>query len=138
MAERNIVILGNGGAACHAVSAARHAGFSGKIHMISDIREPAFNPMLAPYYLKGHIAWEHCFPFGADFYKRHEVTCHFGSPVRKLNAQARTVTTEDGFELAWDQCLVATGANAVMPPVPGLSASPLPTRCFVRPQLPLP
>ena len=124
MAERNIVILGNGGAACHAVAAARSAGFAGKIHMISDVREPAFNPMLAPYYLKGLLGWEHCFPFGADFYKRHEVTCHFGSPVRELNAEARTVTTEDGLELAWDQCLVGTGANAVMPPVPGLSESP--------------
>jgi NADPH-dependent 2,4-dienoyl-CoA reductase/sulfur reductase-like enzyme len=124
MAERNIVILGNGGAACQAVVAARNAGFTGAIHMISDVKEPAFNPMLAPYYLKGRLSWEHCFPFGADFYRRHQVTCRFGSPVAELNAEARTVKTEDGFQLNWDQCLVATGANASIPPVPGLRESP--------------
>ena len=81
MTTRRIVILGNGGAACHAVQAVREAGFRGEIVMVSDLREPAFNPMLAPYYLKGLMDWERCYPFGADFYRRHEVTCRFGSPV---------------------------------------------------------
>jgi NADPH-dependent 2,4-dienoyl-CoA reductase/sulfur reductase-like enzyme len=124
MAERNIVILGNGGAACHAVIAARNAGFSGEIHMISDISEPAFNPMLAPYYLKGRLPWQHCFPFGTDFYERYDVTRHFGSPVNELNTETRSVKTEDGLHLQWDQCLIATGANATIPPVPGLMESP--------------
>jgi len=124
MTSRRIVILGNGGAACHAVQAAREAGFGGEIHMLSDTREPAFNPMLAPYYLKGMMDWERCYPFGADFYRRHEVTSHFGSPVVELDAVARTVRTEDGHQLSYDRCLVATGANAALPPVPGLSESP--------------
>lgn len=124
MTTGRIVILGNGGAACHAVQAAREAGFGGEIHMLSDTREPAFNPMLAPYYLKGLMDWERCYPFGADFYRRHEVTCHFGSPVVELDAVVRTVRTEDGHQLRYDRCLVATGANAALPPVPGLSESP--------------
>ena len=124
MATRRMVILGNGGAACHAVQAAREAGFKGEIVMVSDKREPAFNPMLAPYYLKGMMAWEGCYPFGADFYRHHKVSCRFGSPVAELDALSRTVRTEDGHRLDYDQCLVATGANAVLPPVPGLSESP--------------
>jgi len=124
MATGRIVILGNGGAACHAVQAAREAGFRGEIHMLSDTREPAFNPMLAPYYLKGMMEWEKCYPFGADFYRRYGVTCHFGSPVVALDAAAHMVRTEDGHQLDYDQCLVATGANAALPPVPGLSESP--------------
>jgi 3-phenylpropionate/trans-cinnamate dioxygenase ferredoxin reductase subunit len=124
MAKHKMVVLGNGGAACHAICATRAAGFSGEIHMISDIREPAFNPMLAPYYLNGLIAWENCFPFGTDFYRRNHVTCHFGSPVAELDTERQTVKTEAGFQIAWDRCLVATGANAVIPPVPGLKESP--------------
>jgi 3-phenylpropionate/trans-cinnamate dioxygenase ferredoxin reductase subunit len=92
--------------------------------MLSDTREPAFNPMLAPYYLKGMMDWEQCYPFGADFYRHHEVTCHFGSRVVELDAVARWVRTEDGHQMYYDQCLVATGANAALPPVPGLSESP--------------
>lgn len=124
MTNKRIVVLGNGGAACHAVKAIREAGFGGEIHMLSDTREPAFNPMLAPYYLKGMMDWERCYPFGADFYRRHEVACHFGSPVVALDALARTVCTEDGQQMDYDRCLVATGANAALPPVPGLSESP--------------
>ena len=124
MTIKRIVILGNGGAACHAAKAAREADFDGEIVMVSDKREPAFNPMLAPYYLKGMMDWDGCYPFGADFYRRHHVTCRFGSPVVALDAISRAVRTEDGYGLDYDQCLVATGANAVLPPVPGLSESP--------------
>lgn len=124
MSNQRIVIIGNGGAACHAVQAARAAGFGGEIFMFSDVSEAAFNPMLAPYYLKGHLRWRNCFPFGEDFYQRHDVVCHFGSPVVQLDAQARMVRAQDGRQVTYDHCLVATGANASIPPVPGLQESP--------------
>ena len=64
MKNGRIVILGNGGAAIFAAQAARASGYAGEIHMVSDTDMPAFNPMLSPYYLKGVIPWEGCFPFG--------------------------------------------------------------------------
>jgi NADPH-dependent 2,4-dienoyl-CoA reductase/sulfur reductase-like enzyme len=92
--------------------------------MFSDVNEPAFNPMLAPYYLKGRLPWAKCYPFGEDFYRRYDVVCRFGRPVAQLDALARTVSTEDGDQTDYDSCLVATGANATIPPVPGLQNSP--------------
>jgi 3-phenylpropionate/trans-cinnamate dioxygenase ferredoxin reductase subunit len=124
MTSERIVILGNGGAACHAVQAARQAGFEGEIHIFADVDEAAFNPMLAPYYLKGRLPWQGCFPFGQDFYRSHNVICHLGRPVARLDAFARTVQTDTGAPFAYDHCLVATGANATIPPVPGLQESP--------------
>jgi NADPH-dependent 2,4-dienoyl-CoA reductase/sulfur reductase-like enzyme len=91
--------------------------------MLSDVRESAFNPMLAPYYLKGKLEWENCYPFGSDFYRRHDVKCHFGSPVEELDTASKTVLTKDGRRHSYDKCLVATGANASIPPVPGLRES---------------
>ncbi len=123
MTQSGLLLLGNGGAAIHAVSAARSAGFEGEIHQVSDIEGPAFNPMLSPYYLKGIIPWERCFPFGADFYRKHEVTCHFGSAVEMLDPVNKEALLHNGRKVPYGKCLIATGAKALVPPVPGLQES---------------
>lgn len=122
--KQRIVIVGNGGAALHAIKALRNAGFEGSIQQISDAEGAAFNPMLGPYYLKGMISWEHCFPFGSDFYRDHNIECQFGSPVEQIDACNRTITLGNNRHLRYDQCLVATGASVVTPPIPGLSDLP--------------
>lgn len=124
MKSPRLLVLGNGGAAVHAIKAARHAGHTGEIHQVSDTSGPAFNPMLAPHFLKGAIPWENCYPFGPGFYTRYTVQCHFGSRVETLDAVNKTVCLANGEQLSYDRCLVATGAASVMPPVPGLKGSP--------------
>ncbi len=124
MRNGRFVILGNGGSALCAAQAARLSGFQGEIHLISDTDAPAFNPMLSPYYLLGKVAWAGCFPFQASFYRDHDITCHFGSPVESLDAVNRQVTLADGQAFAYDRCLIATGAAPLIPPVPGLRESP--------------
>lgn len=123
MIER-LVILGNGGAAVNAVKGARASGYRGEICLVSDTDTPAFNPMLSPYYLKGTIPWERCFPFGAGFYRDYAVTCVFGSAVESLDAMSQQIRLENGRIISYDRCLVATGASPVIPPVPGLRGSP--------------
>ena len=118
------VILGNGGAAIFAAGAARLSGHRGEIHLVSDTDAAAFNPMLSPYYFKGKIPWERCFPFGMGFYRDHDITCHFGVPVASLDAINQRVALADGRTLPYDRCLIATGAAPVVPPVPGLRESP--------------
>lgn len=124
MRKGSFVILGNGGSAIFAARAARVAGYGGEIHMVSDADAPAFNPMLSPYYFKGKIPWEGCFPFEAGFYRDHDITCHFGASVESLDALNQKVTLTDGQVLCYDRCLIATGAGPVIPPVPGLRGSP--------------
>lgn len=123
MKQSGLLIMGNGGAAIHAVSAARSAGYEGEIHQVSDMEGPAFNPMLSPYYLKGIIPWERCFPFGADFYRKHEVNCHFGSAVERLDPINKEALLNNGRKIHYKKCLIATGAKAMAPPVPGLQES---------------
>jgi NADPH-dependent 2,4-dienoyl-CoA reductase/sulfur reductase-like enzyme len=118
-----LLILGNGGAAAHAIQAARSSGHKGEILLVSDTSGPAFNPMIAPYFLAGKIDFDHCFPFGMKFYKDFDVHCCFGSPVEKLDPVNRDVYLGDGKRLNYDHCLVATGARPVLPPVQGLNNS---------------
>jgi 3-phenylpropionate/trans-cinnamate dioxygenase ferredoxin reductase subunit len=115
------VIVGNGPAAVHACRALRARGYEGRIHLFSDHQEPAYNPMLTPYYLAGHLDRAACFPFGgAQMYSSLGVTAHLGRPVIGLDAEARTVELADGSRMAYDQCLVASGASPVVPAISGL------------------
>lgn len=122
MTER-IVILGNGGTAIHAARAARASGYEGEIHMVSDADTPVFNPMLSPYYLKGTIQWDRCFSFDQTVYVANNITCHFGSPIESLDPLRQEIAFAEGTKLVYDKCLVATGASAVLPPIPGLRDS---------------
>ncbi len=124
MQNERLAILGNGGAAVSAAKAARISGHRGEIHLVSDTNAPAFNPMLSPYYLKGCIPWERCFPLGAGFYRDYDITCHFDAPVESLDAPNQRVVLTDGREFIYDRCLIATGAAPAVPPVPGLRGSP--------------
>jgi NADPH-dependent 2,4-dienoyl-CoA reductase/sulfur reductase-like enzyme len=124
MKTGRIVILGNGGAAVHAARAARDSGYAGEIHVVSDTNIPAFNPMLSPYYLKGVISWEDCFPFGRSFYAEYDITCHFDVTVESLDPINQEIKLAKGTRLPYDRCLVATGASPVIPPISGLKDSP--------------
>ncbi len=128
MHNGRLLILGNGGAALCAARAARASGHLGEIHLASDVEGPAFNPMLAPYFLKGALPWERCFPFGPGFYDAHGITCHFGAAAECLDTLNREVTLANGERLSYDRCLIATGAGPHVPQVPGLKGS---NRTFV-------
>jgi NAD(P)H-nitrite reductase large subunit len=123
MPEPNLLVIGNGGAAIHALQAARASGHSGPLHLVSDMQGRAFNPMLSPYYLAGKILFDDCFPFGEGFYKKFDITCHLGSPVETLDSANKEVILKGGEKLPYDRCLVATGASPLLPPVPGLRTS---------------
>lgn len=118
------IIIGNGGAAIHAVLSLRAAGYDGELHQFTDDIGPAFNPMVAPYFLSGKTQWETCFPFGADFYKKYQVITHHGEKVISLDADASKIKTDRGGVFNYDKCLIATGARPVIPPVEGLRESP--------------
>ncbi|MDC7788800.1 NAD(P)/FAD-dependent oxidoreductase [Rhodoplanes sp. TEM] len=123
MRNGRFVILGNGGAAVSAAEAARLSGYRGEILLVSDVAEPAFNPMLSPYYFKGKIPWAGCYPLAAGFYRDHDVACRLGEPVVALDPDRRRITLGDGRTVAYDACLIATGAAPAVPPIPGLRES---------------
>jgi len=123
MRPGSLLILGNGGAAAHAIQAARSAGYKGEIILVSDSTSPAFNPMLSPYFLAGKISFDQCFPFGERFYEQHEVECRFSSRIVSLDPVNKEVHLANGERLFYDRCLIATGAKPILPDVPGLKDS---------------
>jgi NADPH-dependent 2,4-dienoyl-CoA reductase/sulfur reductase-like enzyme len=117
----DLVIIGNGAAAAEAALAARAAGYRGELDLFADNPYPPYNPMLGPYYVSGAISQRRCFPFGgAEFYERNRVRAHLRERVVALAPWQRRLTTAAGSEYAYRACLVASGAQTSLPPIPGL------------------
>ncbi len=115
------VVVGNGAAAAEAVLALRASGFDGAVDLFADGELPPYNPMLGTYYAGGALDRVCCFPFGERFYERNGVRAHLGMPVARIDPEARTLVTASGDAFSYRECLLATGASAAKPPVPGLS-----------------
>ncbi|MET7374168.1 FAD-dependent oxidoreductase [Micromonospora arida] len=58
----------------------------------------------------------------------HSVDLRSGVPVTAVDRSAREVRTDDGERIGYDHLVLATGARAVVPPLPGLDPANLPER----------
>lgn len=119
---KNIAILGFGCAGYHCAKTLREEGYTGQIHVFSDTVLPPYNPMLTTYYAGGRLPWEGLFPFGTleDIARTLELEVHTGQPVKRLDCARRAVELADGSRHGFDAALIATGARAFVPPIPGL------------------
>lgn len=113
-----MIIIGNGCAGAECVIALREYGYDGVIQMFADNALPPANPMLTTYYASGRIEWKTLFPYGMDFYERYHVEFHGEEPVTELLNTEHKVCTEKG-SYNYSKCLIATGASALRPPIPG-------------------
>ncbi|MFF0252676.1 FAD-dependent oxidoreductase [Micromonospora zamorensis] len=58
----------------------------------------------------------------------HGIDLRTGVPVAAIDRSAREVRTDDGERISYDHLVLATGARAVVPPLPGLDPADLPER----------
>jgi NAD(P)H-nitrite reductase large subunit len=124
LGEKGIVIVGNGCAGAECIKALRETGYQGRIQLFTDSRWPVFNPMLTTYYVAGKVGFGRLFPYGTDqdFYPKYGVDVYRESPVVSVDAERKVVFGRSGLELGYDQCLVATGATPLRPPVEGIGS----------------
>ncbi len=113
-----IIIIGNGCAGAECVITLRKHGYNGPIQMFADNALPPANPMLTTYYASGRIPWKTLFPYGTKFYERYNVEFHYNEPVEELRNTEHKIHTAKGI-YDYSKCLIASGASAVRPPIPG-------------------
>jgi NAD(P)H-nitrite reductase large subunit len=112
------LIIGGGPAAINAIETIRDFdGGSAPITLVSD--EPAYSRMVLPYYLANQIPEQQVYTADAAYLDSLKVDRHIGSRVTRIDPQARSVTLSNGQALTFDDLLIATGASAVVPPIPG-------------------
>ena len=117
-------IIGFGCAGFHAVKALRKHGYSGEIHVYNNTGDPPANPMLTTYYVAGKLSHDGMFPFGGleALQEEYGLSIHRDSLVTALDPKTRCLTLQDGTTARFDHVVLATGARALVPPIPGVDS----------------
>ena len=118
---RKIVIIGGGAAGFAAVEMLRRQQFQGDIVMLSDDdASPVDRPNLSKDYLAGSAPAEWV-PLRDDaFYAEQKIELRLKTRVTDIDARARAVVLSDGARIDYDRLLLATGAEPVRLPLPGM------------------
>lgn len=131
MAKRH-VIIGGGPAGMSALETIREYDQGSSITLIS--KEPPYARMALPYYLCGDIPEAHVLYGDQAYFERMKVETIFGRRVQSVDPQGHQLILDDGTTMTYDTLLIATGASATAPPIPGIGAtdrSPLPGVCHL-------
>ena len=118
---KQIVIVGGGAAGFAAAEMLRRLEYRGNIVMLSsDTAAPVDRPNLSKDYLAGS-APEDWLPLRPDdFYREARIDLRLRTEVTSIDTAARHVTTAGGETIAYDRLLLATGAEPVRLPIPGM------------------
>jgi NADPH-dependent 2,4-dienoyl-CoA reductase/sulfur reductase-like enzyme/nitrite reductase/ring-hydroxylating ferredoxin subunit len=120
-APQKIVIVGGGAAGFAAAERLRREGFEGSLVMLSnDDSPPVDRPNLSKDYLAGN-APEDWMPLRPEsFYAEHGIELRLNANVARLDVASREVTLDDGSRVSYERLLLATGAEPVRLPLPGM------------------
>ncbi len=113
------LIIGAGVAAVAAAEAIRQADRSGELTLLSDDPNGYYSRPGLAYYLTGEVNRSLLFPFKEAAWDRLPARRVLGRAA-SINPAAHRVTLVDGATLPYDRLLVATGASAVQPVLPGI------------------
>jgi NADPH-dependent 2,4-dienoyl-CoA reductase/sulfur reductase-like enzyme len=115
-----IVIVGGGPAAQAAADAYRKAGGAGAVTILAREADPPYErPPLTKDFLRGESGREALPLASAAWYAEHEIELRTGVEVVELDLGGPAVRTVAGEELPFDRVLLATGAEPLVPPIPG-------------------
>src|SRR5215471_8668963 len=118
---QKIVIVGGGAAGFAAAEMLRRQQFEGSIVMLSDDdASPVDRPNLSKDYLAGNAPEEWVPLRGDDFYAEQHIDLRLKTSVAGIDVRSREVALANGSKLAYDRLLLATGAEPVRLPLPGM------------------
>jgi NADPH-dependent 2,4-dienoyl-CoA reductase/sulfur reductase-like enzyme len=121
MSSCALLVVGGGPAGHSAATAYRAAGGTGTVVLLAgEGRPPYERPPLSKELLRGKLEPE-ALPLAdhAAFYDEHGITVRHDTAL-SLDPDGRQVRLQNGAgEIAYDRCILATGAQPVRPPIPG-------------------
>ena len=118
-----IAVCGAGAAGSYAVKRLRLNLPEAEILLFDAAPVGFYARMRLPEYLAGTLPREKLILSSPEQMADWGVELHLGEPVTTVDPAAHTLTTVAG-EYSWDVLVLAVGAHAFVPPVPGLLASP--------------
>jgi 3-phenylpropionate/trans-cinnamate dioxygenase ferredoxin reductase component len=118
--EERIVIVGGGPAAQAAAGAYREAGGVGAVTILAREGDPPYErPPLTKDFLRGESSREALALVDDGWYAERRIELRTGVEVAELDLGAREARTAAGEAVPFDKLLLATGAEPLVPPLPG-------------------
>ncbi len=125
MTPRHVVVIGHGmvGARfAQEVARLDPAGDGARLTVLSAEPGPAYNRVLLPNLLSGVMVEEDLIPNDASRLPRH-TDLRTGVTATRLDLAGAAVRTSAGDDVRYDCLVLATGARAHLPPLPGIEPS---------------
>jgi 3-phenylpropionate/trans-cinnamate dioxygenase ferredoxin reductase component len=118
--DRHLVIVGAGPAGLATARAYREGGGRGRVTMLTpEPYAPYRRPPLTKEYLRGEASREDLPIESGDWYEENDVELRLLTSVGTIDRQRQIVIADEGEELSYDVCVLATGSEPIRPPVPG-------------------
>jgi NADPH-dependent 2,4-dienoyl-CoA reductase/sulfur reductase-like enzyme len=122
MQQAGVVIIGGGLAGAQVAIQLRQRKFAGPVTMLSEeSRAPYWRPPLSKSILEGTEDPQSAALRAAEFWQRRRIDLRLGEAALGLDKARKTVTTRRGDTLAYVHAVLATGAQCIIPPLPGIS-----------------
>jgi 3-phenylpropionate/trans-cinnamate dioxygenase ferredoxin reductase component len=115
-----IVIVGGGPAGLSVARAYRESGGRGRLSLLTaEPYSPYRRPPLTKEYLRGEIARDELPIESPHWYEENGVELRTTTLVVRLDRDRGVVETENGEEIPYDACVLATGSEPIRIPIPG-------------------
>ncbi|NUP00477.1 MAG: NAD(P)/FAD-dependent oxidoreductase, partial [Nonomuraea sp.] len=115
-----LVVVGNGMAGSRLVSEVRARDPHMRITVIGAEECQPYNRVLLSNVLAGSSRPDQVRLLDASWYAAHRVEAVFGAEVAHVDRDTRHVVTADGRREPYDLLVLATGSEAIVPPIPGV------------------
>jgi len=116
----DILLVGGGVAAVRCARTLRREGFDGRIMLVGEEAGAPYNrPPLSKELLRGDLPDDLVLAEPMRWYERRDISLLSGRRVLELDAETREVALDDGSRARFERCLLATGAEPRVLPLPG-------------------
>ncbi|MBN2264767.1 MAG: NAD(P)/FAD-dependent oxidoreductase [Candidatus Aminicenantes bacterium] len=115
-----VVVVGNGLAGTLAAKTLRELDPDVEIEIIGEETYPYYPRPNLIEYLAGRLPYEKLFGFPEGWAEKQRIVLRLGEKAARIRPAERTVETASGAARPFDALLLASGARAAVPPIPGM------------------